>query len=188
MGPNDTNYKHHKKVRLTIACVYLTNHFRPDDQGTIAKAKEMLERHGLELDVWPAFGKKMSINTLDFGYDIIPDDDDVYKALRAAAAEKIKQGGCTFVAPMPVIFTQFKHWGLGVTPPQMATKYTPACLIAPDVNTDKMTLIHEMGHGAGLFHENGPAHAKNFMYFGENRTNMYKHQVEKLAKATFAVG
>jgi hypothetical protein len=188
MGPNDINYKHPKRVRITIACVYLNNHFKPDDQGVVAKAKEMLDKHGLELDVWPAYGKKSSINTLDFGYDIIPPDAEVYKALRAAVNAKIKQGGCNFVAPMPAVFGVFKHSGLGITPPSMANKYTPACMVAPGVNVDKMTLLHEIGHGAGLPDISGAAHAKNFMFFGENRTNMYRSQVEAIAKATFAVG
>ena len=187
MGPNDPNFKNPKRIRLTIACIYLDNHFKNDDQAVIRKAKDMLDEHNLALDVWPDNGQKFAFNTLNFGYDIIPHEEDVYKALRAAVDEKIKQGGCTFILPMPVVFCQFKHPGLGVVPPYMK-KLTDACLIAPDPNPDKVTLIHELGHGAGLNHEKGASNAANFMHELNGRSQMYKYQVEKMAKAMYAVG
>lgn len=187
MGPNDPNFRNPKRTRLTIACIYLDNYYKNDDQGVVAKAKAMLDEHNLELDVWPANGQKSSINTIEFGYDIIPHETDVYKELRAAVEAKMKQGGCSFVIPMPVVFCQFKHPGLGVTPGDMR-KLTEACLVAPDCNPDKVTLLHEMGHGAGLNHEKGVANQANFMHELNGRSKMYKYQVEKMAKAMYAVG
>ncbi|MCI0365603.1 MAG: hypothetical protein L0219_17210 [Phycisphaerales bacterium] len=187
MSGRDPNFRNPKRVRLTIACVYLDNYYKSDDQGVIRKAKEMLDEHNLELDMWPDNGQKFAYNTLAFGYDIIPHEEEVYKKLRNAVDAKIKQGGCSFILPMPVVFCQFKHPGHGVVPPHMK-KLTDACLISVMANPDKVTLLHEMGHGAGLNHERGDANKLNYMHEVDGRSQMYRYQVEKMAKAMYAVG
>jgi hypothetical protein len=187
MSDRDTDFRNPKRVRLTIACVYLSNYFPKDDQGVIAKARAILDEHNLDVDVWPDNGKKQAINTLAYSADPVPHDDEAYKALRAAVDEKIKKGGCTFVIPLPIVFCQFQYSGHGTTPHAMK-KLTHACLISTTVNNDKVTLVHEMGHAAGLGHENGQGNRGNFMHEAEPRSQMYRFQVEKMAKAMYAVG
>jgi hypothetical protein len=189
VADKDTDYRLPKRVRLTVACVYLSNYGKDDDQGVIAKAKAMLDEHNIGLDLWPDNGKKSSINTLEYGAEMVPDNSTDYKALRAAVDDKIKQGGCSFVVPLPVIFCQFAHRGYGVTPAATkATKLTPACLVSIAVNADKVTMVHEMGHAAGLDHEVGDDNRGNFMHEADPRSNMYRYQVEQMGKAMFAVG
>jgi hypothetical protein len=187
MSDRDTDYRLPKRVRLTVACVYLSNYGKDNDQGVIAKAKAMLDEHNISLDLWPDNGKKNSFNTLDYDKDMVPDESAAYKALRASVDELISKNGCTFVLPLPVIFCQFQHPGLGITPAAMK-KLTAACLVSISVNQDKVTMVHGMGHAAGLDHEKGPANLGNFMHEADGRSYMYRYQVEQMGKAMFAVG
>src|ERR1043166_669477 len=99
MADRDKAFRNPKRVRLTIACIYLSNYFPSDDQGVIAKARAMLDEHNLQLDVWPDNGQKYAFNTLPYSSNPGPHDDDAYKELRAAVDDKIKKGGCTFITP-----------------------------------------------------------------------------------------
>jgi len=187
MSARDPHFRNPKRVRLTIACIYLDNYFKDDDQGIIAKARDMLDEHNLQLDVWPTDPRKQKFNTLPYGPNPVPHDSKAYKALRAAVDKKIKQGGCTFSLPLPIVFCQFQYSGYGITPHAMK-KLTHACLISPTVNNDKVTLIHEMGHAAELGHAHGAGNRGNFMHEAEPRSTMYRFQVEQMAKAMYAVG
>ena len=51
MGDTITNYRLPKRIRLTIACLYLNSYFAANDRGVIAKAREVLDQHNIQLDV-----------------------------------------------------------------------------------------------------------------------------------------
>lgn len=152
----DTQFRNPKRVRLTITCIYLDNYFERDDLGVIAKARVLLEEHNLQLGVWPDNGWKNAFNTLAYDPDPVPIDDQAYKALRVAIDQKIRQGGCTFVIPLPIVFCQFKHPGHGIVPPAMK-KFTPACLISPTPNKDR---------AASLWGSNCPSPGSLFSAWG----------------------
>lgn len=181
-----TDFRNPKRVRLTIACIYLNSYFKNDDQGVVAKAREVLDKHNIELDVFPLSLVKTSYNTIPYS-KLIKDEPEAYKELYDAAKEKIKQMGCTFVIPLPVVFGQYECGGYGIAP-KVPGRLTRLCMISPTVNNDKMTLIHELGHAAGLNHDLIPGPPRNFMHEADTRTVMYKYQVEAMAKAPFSVG
>jgi hypothetical protein len=182
----DTGYRIPKRVRLTVACIYLDTYYKNDDQGVIRKAVEMLDAANIELALWPDNGQKFAFNTLSYGAPV-PHDSAAYKALRADVDQKIRRAGCPFVLPLPVVFCQYQSRGYGITPFAMKT-ITHACLISPVVNQDLVTMVHEIGHAAGLDHEEGDLNKGNFMHEADPRSNMYRYQVEALARAAFAVG
>jgi hypothetical protein len=182
-----TTFKNPKRNRLNIACVYLTNYFAADDQGEIAKAKTVLDQHNLQLEVWGA--SKTFNNTLNYP-DPVPHDfyDDAvnkqtYTALLTSARALISKN-CSFSTFLTVVFGQFKHPGIGITPPGMPIA-APLCLVSPNPNPDKMDLLHEMGHAASLHHETAAA---NFMNLANGRSEVMRFQVESFAKAWYAVG
>ena len=188
MDPSkSTTFKNPKRNRVNIACVYLTNYFAADDQGEIAQAKTVLDDHNLQLEVWGA--AKTSLNTLNYPDPVPHDayDDAVNKATYTAlvkSARLLISKNCPFSTFLTVVFGQFKHPGIGITPPGMPTM-APLCLISPNPNKDKMDLLHEMGHAASLHHESA---ATNFMNLASGRSEMMKFQVEKIANSYYAVG
>jgi hypothetical protein len=193
MDPNRvTVFRNPKRVRLNIACVYLTNYFKGDDQGEVAQAKNVLDKYNLQLEVWPQGGVKYDGNTLTYPEPVPHDfyDDAVNKVTYndlLTRARSLISPKCPFSVFMTVVFGQFKHPGIGITPSSVSLT-TPLCLISPNANIDKMDLLHEMGHGADVHHEDAVIDAKNYMHQTNGRSDMMKFQVEKMAKAWYAVG
>jgi hypothetical protein len=198
MNERDKNYRLPKRVTLTIACVYIDNYKKNDDQGVIEKARDMLDEHNIGLSVWPESGvKQIGVNTLTY-LDLpdlaekgevkhIPDEPWAYKYLRKAVDKKIK-GQCTFVVPLPIIFCQFVYWGHGITPAGTKTEsnLTRACLISQEVNKDKVTLVHEMGHAVPEIGDGHSPDEGNFMHLAEPRSTIFRFQVERFGKALFS--
>ena len=190
MADNDTNFRNPTRVRLNIACVYLSNYFKSDDQGEVGQAQKVLDSHNLQLEVWPPSGQKYAGNTLTYP-DPVPHDfyEDApnratYKDL-LLRARSLVAGKITFSAYATVIFGQFQHPGIGIAPRGMPIT-TPMCIISPNANPDKMDLLHELGHTADLHHEDRIS--KNFMNQTNGRSEMMKFQIEKMARAWNTVG
>ncbi len=165
----------------------------------------MLDKHNLELKVWLSEGvqvRKQPINTLTYRHlpqlaakkekEVVPIPHEkwAYEVVRKAADKKISDGGCTFNNPLPIIFCQFVHPGHGITPPatKIEGKLTRACLIHQRVNDDKVTLIHEMGHAVEAIGDSHSPDRGNYMHEAEPRSFMYRFQVERMARAMYAVG
>ena len=202
MNERELNYRLPKRVKLNIACVYLDNYKKNDDRGVIAKAKEVLEKHNIELNVWPGNGmKQLGVNTLTHmdipelvdtsGTEIklIPHEDSAYKAVRRAVDQKVRNQ-CPAVYALPVIFGQYVHGGYGITPPEskLPTSLTRACFIAHSGNSDKMDLLHEMGHSVEAIGDGHSPDKGNFMHTLDGRSFMYRFQVDRMGRAFYAVG
>src|SRR5215217_4274219 len=150
-----TNFKNPKRIKLNIACVYLSNYFKTDDQGEVGMAKKLLDSHNLQLEVWPMNGAKSDGNTLIYPNPVPHDPFDeelrrkTYKDL-LMSARALVAAKCGFSVFATVIFGQFDHRGIGITPPGFLM--TPLCIISPNANTDKMDLLHELGHASDVHH------------------------------------
>ena len=190
MSDTITNYRCPKPVKLTVAAVYLKSYFKPDDQGLVDKTRILLEKHNLFLDFFPVHITKSDWNTISLS-KYIEDDESEYTALYLLAKEKIKQMGCTFLIPQIVVFGE-KIWnGYGIAPRIKGQIIPRLIMVQSVINDDKMTLLHELGHAAGLNHDYTPGEPRNFMHEADGdipRTVMYKYQVEALARAPFAIG
>ena len=182
-----TDFKNPKRVRLTVGCVYLESYFKDTDRGMVAKAREILDPHNIELDVFPGFGMKNSWNTIPNTSEPIADEPEAYKAIYQAAKVKLKQMGCSFGIPLPVVFGEFVHRGLAIAP-KAPGELTRLCMISGSGNADQIDLLHEIGHAAGLGHEEAVSSPRNFMHTANPRSTIYKFQVEAFAKAPFSVG
>ncbi len=60
----DLGFRSPRRIRLTVACIYLDSYFKPDDQGVVRKAREILDGANIELALWPDNGQKYAFNTL----------------------------------------------------------------------------------------------------------------------------
>src|SRR5215213_727420 len=123
-----TGFENPKRVRLTVACVYLESYFKDTDRGMVAKAREVLDQHNIELDVFPGFGTKTSWNTLPNTTEPIADDAAAYKVIYQAAKAKFKQMGCGFGIPLPVVFGEFSNRGYAIAP-KVPGELTRLCMI-----------------------------------------------------------
>ncbi len=183
----ETGYRLPKRVRLTIGIVYFSTYFKHDDDGMVAKAKSVLDAHNIELDVFPAYGKKTPHNTIDTDFEPADTKTDYAKVYKMAK-DKLKQMGCGFVIPLPVVFGTYQSGGFGIAP-SVPGQLTRLVMIYPEHNTDKMDLVHEIGHAAELVHDTrSDAQPRNFMHVASPRSVLYKYQVEALGKAPFSVG
>jgi hypothetical protein len=185
-----TNFKNPKRIRLNIACVYLTNYFLADDQGEVNQAKKALDDHNIQLEVWPPGAMKAPANTLTYPEPVRHDsyDDAANKVTYTdllTRARNLVSSKVPFSVFATVVFGQFTHPGIGITPPSVGL-ITPLCIISPNGNADKMDLLHELGHASDLHHEDPIP--KNFMNQTNGRSEMMRFQVEKMAKSWFAVG
>ena len=189
MSKNDTNFRLANRVTLNIAVIYLPTYFQADDMGNLSAAKDLLEKHNIGLQVWPLGGGKSSTNSLPLSVyeNPIPDTHDAYQQLRRDVNQLIQQRATGYPFVQPVIFCQYVHPGHGVTPPGTKIGAPPAaCLVSPNPQKDKMTVLHELGHAAGLDHQKDKADAKNVMFETDGRENLYRFQVEAFSKAFFA--
>lgn len=182
-----TNYRSPKRVRLTVGCVYLETYFENTDRGMIAKAREVLDKHNIELDVFPGCETKSSWNTIPNSTERIADEPEAYKVIYKAAKAKLRQMGCGYVIPLPVVFGEFLCGGYAIAP-KVPGELTRLCMISATGNSDKMDLLHEIGHAAGLGHDEVKDYPHNFMHRANPRSTLYKFQVEALAKTHFSVG
>ena len=182
-----TNYKYPKRIRLTVACVYLESYYKEGDRGLVGKARDVLYDHNIELDVFQGYDTKTNWNTIPNTAEPVVDSKASYKALYRATKEKLRQMGCGFIIPLPVVFCQFEHPGYAIAP-RAEGEFTRLCLISPNGNSDRMDLLHEIGHAAGLGHDEVVPDPRNFMHQASPRSTVYKYQVEAFARAMFAVG
>jgi hypothetical protein len=182
-----TDYRVPKRVTLHIAVFYTASCFAKDDRGTIAKAREILDRHNIELSVWPDNGgQKGGGNMFPDITEKIPHKPEAYKALRARVAERMRGSGLVVYAP--AVFTQYEYTGFGIAPPSFKS-FTYGCLLHPNGNDDGCDLLHELGHCAMTCSDSDHEKERsNVMNVANGRSTLYRKQVEKFAKANFAVG
>lgn len=187
MSDTNTGYSSPKRIRLTVGCVFFSTYFKADDRGVVAKAKEVLDKHNIELDYFPSNLTKSAHNTIqtDFKPQDTPED---YAKVYRMAKDKLKQMGCNFVIPLPVVFGTYHYSGYGIAP-RVPNQLTRLVMIYPEGNNDGMDLIHEIGHAAELQHDTrSDDQPRNFMHVASPRSVMYEYQVKAVAKAPFSVG
>ncbi len=190
MGDYDLGYRLPKKVTLNIAVFYTATYSGADDRGTIKAAKDLLETHNIDLNVFPSgAAKKATGMTLAHLTEPIRHTPEAYKSLRDDVQAMMR--GSTMAVYAPVVFSRYDHPGYGIAPPWFK-RITNGCLIAPEGNKDQMDLLHELGHCAmkcsNADHMRGEEHRKNVMAEADGRSSLYRFQVEAFGKAMFAVG
>lgn len=193
----DPNYKApgNKKVRLTL--FWLSNYTIDTWEQAIAKTKKLLAEHGLGLDVYPA--SRSAAHTITIPGDstrlLVRDettnqDDFNWMRLEAGRIFDDQKTGDKRQR-LPVFFCEFKDPAHGLTVLRgKLSGWLPYCMVSGVLCGDKSTLVHEIGHAAGLNHLQNPKDLpkRNFMdYVTQERDLMYKAQVQVLEKAYFVI-
>lgn len=193
MADDSTDWALKERVDICIACCYTPTYNIKDDRGTIAKAREVLDRHNIGLWVWPEDngGQKGGGNTINhpIWQEPVVHTEAAYKALRRDMHELIKRS-CNRKPVAFVVFSRYEHPGYGICPAWFKgiaplVGETPGCLIAPEGNGDGMDLLHELGHCAGLGHAHMDDRA-NFMNEADGRSRMTRAQGEAFVRSWFS--
>jgi hypothetical protein len=185
------NYKHPTKVTVRLTLFWTASVTADPAERLVRVATKMLQEHNLDLSVY-----KTSLKTADMTLSsnkpmpAMSDEFDAHaKVLRNLCHQVYRDDR----PRLPVIFVPFS--GPKSSEPcdvnGVAVKNTdwlPFVLINSNLKSeDGVTLLHEIGHAAGLGHfGKGPNDvAENFMGNGTNRTNMIASQVKAIAGAYF---
>ena len=189
MADDDKDYRIPKKVILNVAAVYLASYTKTNDFGNFKAAETLLEKHNIGLQLWPAGGKKLEINSLASHAEEIKDTNESYKQLAKDVFDFLKNKVPGYPFVIPIVFCSYAARGVAITP--HASKVgaaTPICLISSGIETmkDNMTVLHEMGH-AVLYPDASHAQTPgDLMHEADGRKYMTKKEVEAFAKAYFA--
>lgn len=181
------NYKHPGGATVRITHFTTKNVSGDPFNDYVAKAKALLQQHGLNLDV-------LEKGPVDFERPV-QDMEDV-QAVRMAAHKAFQDKQKDDKARLPVISTVYgsingkdEHGINGQT--FTGTEWLPFVFInAANKSADSVTLLHEIGHAAGVPGQvDLPVKAEdsveNFMLYGNNRTDMNKMQLLAIVKAYF---
>lgn len=191
---NDTDWALSERVDICIACCYTPTYTAKDDRGTIAKAREVLDRHNIGLWVWPEAAGGLKGNGNLLGHEMwhapVADDKEAYKKLRRDMYELIK-GSCNRKPVAFVVFSRFDHDGYGICPPAFkgiapVVGETAGCLLRPEGNSDGMDLLHELVHCAGISGHAHPDDRSNVMNEADGRSVLTRAQGEALVKSWFS--
>jgi hypothetical protein len=115
------------------------------------------------------------------------DTPEDYAKVYKMAKDKLKQMGCTFIIPLPVVFGQYRYSGYGIAP-RVPGQLTRLVMLHPTGNADELDLLHEIGHASELHHDLQDQPARSFMHTANPRSVMFKYQVEAVGRAPFSVG
>jgi hypothetical protein len=180
-----TTYKHPGNVRIHLGLFWVTNFFGNRDQLVLKRADEMLNEHGLALDCWPSRTRTPQA-TLQFEDRLIEKED--YESLRSQVADILSTAGKSNF--LPILFCQFRYTANGLTVSDTAERCwtKPMCLIGATGSGDDVTLLHEVGHAAGMDHDRTSTDPRNRNFMNEAvvRTTMFQWQIVKMVKAFFA--
>jgi len=183
-------YKHPGNVKVRLTLFWTSNVGIDPAPAMIDKTEKMLKEHGLSLNVYPAKQKQSSM-ILQYNEEVYSIDQ--VKELRMLAHKTYDSTGQP--GRLPVIFCKIRA-GTGAEKCElqgmavMNTEWLPFVVINSDsLASDKVTLLHEIGHAAKLVHiPKGKDDAvTNFMSYEADRTDMLRNQVIAIAKAYFSV-
>ncbi len=180
-----TTYKHPGNLAVRLALFWITNSNDLTGQSQLNRAEEMLKEHGFRLDCWNS-RTKMDQMTIPFEDRLVERTD--YDYLAGKTRDILDDAAK--VNYLPIIFCQFRFMANGLTVFDTPTK----CLVKPFIMVDpifsggdKVTLLHEVGHAAGLDHDHTATNmtTRNFMNEAVTRTTMFKWQIQKMAQSFF---
>jgi hypothetical protein len=169
-----------KIVRLTL--FWGTNYTSESYKDALKTAADMLKQHGVGLDIYPG-SQRTPAHVIDTGDGLLLPDQYNDVRLKAAAIFD-DQADPPYKQRLPVIFCEFKDAAHGVTTTG-GGNWLKFCLIGGVINTDKVTLLHEMGHASGLPHLTTGGGVRNFMEEADGRTVMHKAQLQTFANGYF---
>lgn len=181
---DSATYKHPGGKKVRLALFWVDQKSTSFNAGLVTRAEEMLTEHGLGLDVWPSRART-STSVIPFEDRLVERAD--YDLLMDRASAMIS--GSMDARFLRIFFCQFRYTANGLTISDTPQKCyaRPFCLVDPFTTGDNVTMLHEIGHAAGLDHEKISTDPMNrtFMNEANTRTQMLKFQIDKMVSSFF---
>ena len=177
------DYKHPGDVKIRLTLFWVTNcvNINTSPEAVLAKAEELYAPHGLGFDILPS-RQRTAEHTIEAPADLLLEEH--YNAVRLEAHRRFDDQKTVDKKPrLPVFFCEFKDVSNGLTIPGI---WPPYVFVSGVLTADRATLAHEIVHAAGIIGHD-KAHPSNILAEPtDSRSEMYKFQVQQVAKAYFA--
>lgn len=181
-------YKHPGNGNVRLTLFWASNVPQDPAPGLLSAAEGVLNQHGLGLNVLPARQKQSSA--------ILSYSESLYLDQQVEDLRRLACGRGDPPSRLVVIFCLFRGpLGSETDTNGITYRETPNVSWYPFVlinagrqAPDGLTLLHEIGHAAGLNHvPKGPNDVvANFMSYASGRTDMLRNQVIAIANSFFA--
>jgi len=179
----DLDFKQPGNVRVRVTLFWVTNCVKMDSspQTLIAKTEEIYAQHGLSLDIFPS-KQRTEQHTIQFPDRLIEQEE--FNAIRLEGHRRFDDQKSADRRPrLPIFFCEFRDPANGLT---IKGDWLPYNFVSGVLTGDRATMAHEIVHAAGLEgHLRG--NTKNLMAeTTHERSEMFKFQVQAVAKAYYA--
>jgi hypothetical protein len=193
-----TDYKHPGRVTVRLTLFWVTNYTLDSSQRVLDKAEALLAEHGLGLDIYPSRTRTKEHTIQDPGRLLKAEDYGPLRSQAAAIFDDQKLPGRR--QRLPVFFCEIEYPDASRMIDKFSTNppstWPPYILIGNAVASDNVTLLHEIGHAAGINKHNtdgdpegvpiDPTKPRNIMNVMPTRSIMFRAQVLSIARAYFA--
>jgi hypothetical protein len=177
----DLDFKASARVRVTL--FWVTNCVKMDTspQVVIAKTEELYAQHGLTLDILPSRNRTPE-HTIEFPDRLIEQEE--FNMIRLEGHRRFDDQKNGNGRPrLPIFFCEFRDPANGLT---IKGDWLPYNFVSGVLTVDKATMAHEIVHAAGL---EGHLKSTTTNLMSEpthERSEMFKFQVEAVAKAYYS--
>ena len=179
----DLDFKQSPAARLRVTLFWVTNCVKIDlsPQTLIAKTEELYAQHGLTLDILPS-RQRTPEHTIQFPDRLIEQEE--FNAIRLEGHRRFNDQKEGDRRPrLPIFFCEYRDPAHGLT---IRGDWLPYNFVSGVLTVDQATMAHEMVHAAGL-EGHIRSTTKNLMSEPTHeRSEMFKLQVQAVARAYFA--
>jgi hypothetical protein len=203
-GGDSVDFFSPRKTVISLRLAWASGITKDVSDTYLETAKRLAALHGLNITAIPPSGQDKDKFTFKFDGSVADRDTQAYLKVRQLAEDVHKKNAPSGALSSSILIIFCSYEG-GYATTVRDNDFLPFTLINTEgtPTKDRATLLHELGHGAGLPHFDGdwisrtsafrktfPAASieNNFMSLNFDRSEMFRYQIEKIERAFFSGG